>query len=289
MNLSKTDLKVLSQIGKGNLKIPEIASSLKISISQVYRICQVLIKNKLITISRGIISPKDKSHVNLLLQLVSEEQSIITPLSGTGIAIFAELTQEAISAKDICQKTGLHKTTVMKKIKEGLKINLISKKKNEYVINSQIWPRAKEFLLSLQMYESLIDERIPANSIIYHKNNKEIIFSNRAQINAELTAFSIYKKYGIELRTLTNHYYLPRKPLTKKEILIHSLYIIQKEPDSRNIIFIALFYCKFKKELSKLQHPVLEKINKVLQGEKIPNFITLPEIKDRAEVYNIKV
>ena len=147
---------------------------------------------------------------------------------------------------------------------------------------------AKEFY-ELKKYEDSIDQRIPVNSVIYFKNTEEIIFSNKENIDAEKTAFSAYSKFGIELLLITNYYYLPKKQLAKKEVFMHSLMVAEKSNDIRDLIFVALFLAKYKKELAGINHSIVKNLNRVLSGEKIPGYPSLAEIKDRARIYNIKV
>jgi len=66
------------------------------------------------------------------------------------------------------------------------------------------------------------------------------------------------------------------------------LYVIEKDKDIRNLIFIALFYAKYKKEF-KIKHEILTNLTEVLAGRKINGYPTYKELKDRAEVYGIKV
>ena len=88
--------------------------------------------------------------------------------------------------------------------------------------------------------------------------------------------------------TITNYYYLPKKKLTKEDILLHSLYVVEKDMDISSLIFVALFYAKFKKEF-KIKHLILMNLSAVLAGGEIKGYPKYQEIKDRAEVYNIEV
>ena len=67
------------------------------------------------------------------------------------------------------------------------------------------------FLQAIKTQEETIDSRVPLGSIIYFKNKDEIIFSNKANIDFSLTAFSRYADYGIKLLLPTNFYYSPKK------------------------------------------------------------------------------
>ena len=136
--------------------------------------------------------------------------------------------------------------------------------------------------------ESKTDPRIPASAIIYYKKKDHIVFSSKEELDAVKTAFSAYKDYGINLLNITNFYYLPKQALSKEDILRHSLCIAEKDMDIRYLIFIALFYAKYRKEL-KIKHQILININLVLSGKEVKGYPKYPEIKDRAEVYKIEV
>ena len=138
-------------------------------------------------------------------------------------------------------------------------------------------------------FEEIIDNRIPVNSIIYHKNEQEILFSTNFEIPASKTAFSLYEKFGIKLFLPTHFYYLPNRKLSKKEILLHSIYIIKKERDYRYLTYLALFYIKFRGEFLRIKDPVLKKIDNILKGDKIEGYPTFKEIREKAALYDIRL
>ena len=285
MNLSSTELKVIEQIAKNNKSINLIAKSIKKSNKQVYRAVKKL---KEIGFIDNSLEPIKSVHNNLLQQLILEYPSLISPLSNSGITIFTSII-EPKTIKEIIQKTGLKKGIIYKKFRIVKNISLVTKKNNKYALNEKIWPKLKDFFLELNKYEEIIDKRIPASSIIYFKNEKEIIFSNKEELNAALTAFSKYNQYNLKLLLPVYYYYLPNKELTKKEIFQHSLYIAEKEKSIRNLIYIALFYIKFKKELSKIKHEIINNINIILKGKSLLNYPTLKEIKEKAQIYDIRL
>ena len=285
MNLSSTELKVIEQIAKNNKSINLIAKSIKKSNKQVYRAVKKL---KEIGFIDNSLEPIKSVHNNLLQQLILEYPSLISPLSNSGINIFASIL-EPKTIKEIIQKTGLKKGIIYKKFRIVKNISLVTKKNNKYALNEKIWSKLKDFFLELNKYEEIIDKRIPASSIIYFKNEKEIIFSNKEELNAALTAFSKYNQYNLKLLLPVYYYYLPNKELTKKEIFQHSLYIAEKEKSIRNLIYIALFYIKFKKELSKIKHEIINNINIILKGKSLLNYPTLKEIKEKAQIYDIRL
>jgi len=143
--------------------------------------------------------------------------------------------------------------------------------------------------LEYKKHEETTDPRVPTNSIIYHKNQNEIVFSNKTDLDAVLSGFSAYEKHGIKILLTTNYYYLPTKSLSKQEIFRHSLYITQKEKNIRNLTFICLFYLKNKNDLLSIKHPITDKIRQILKGKNIQNYPTLEEIKEKAEIYDIRI
>jgi len=287
MKLSKTEINVLEQIAKGNKFIKTIAKALKKSDKQIYVTAKNLTEKNFIELINGTLKTKKALHITLLLQLLADIPNLAQVLSDSGIPIFTALLNP-ITIKEISQETGFKKTMIYNKIQEAGKRSMVRKTKFAFVINEKMWLKLMDFLKELKKYEKTIDARIPPSSTIYYKKNKEIVFSCKEEVDAIKTAFSAYEKYGIKLLLIKNYYYLPKKELTKKDILKHSLYVVEKDKDIRNLIFVALFYAKYKKEF-KIKHGILTNLNEVLAGRKINGYPTYEELKDRAEVYGIKV
>lgn len=288
MLFSKTELEVVSLLGNENKKVSEIAKALNISSSQVYKIGTKLKQKGIVNLRDGMLQPEMKTHVNMLLRIMSYTKNLAIPLSGTGLKVYIALL-EPKTVKEVEKETDLHKTTIAKKIREGRKISLLLMQDKKYRVNEKVWQNVRDCLMALKKYEESVDIRVPINSTIYFKNEKEIVFSNKEELDAEETAFSAYEKYGIKLLNITYYYYLPKKQLTKEEVFMHSLYVAEKTNEIREIIFIALFLAKYKKELAKIQHPIVINLLKVFSGEKVLKYPSLVEIKDRVEVYGIKM
>lgn len=289
MIITKAELELLHQIGVGMRTISSLAAALHKNKTQIYRTVASLVKKGFLEgLQEGTITIGSKVHTSLLLQLLMKHPSIITPFSGSGIAIFTTLL-EPKTITEINTLTHLQNSIIYRKIKQGRYIQLIHKKEDIYVINEKIWPLATQFLQELQLYESSIDVRVPANAVIYHKNDTEIIFSSPNAFDATHTAFSAYNNHGIKLLMHTHFYYLPKKYLTEKEIFIHSLYVAEKEKSVRYYTYIALFYLKYKTKLLSIKNPALHSLLEILQGKVIPGFPKLEEIKEKAEIYDIVV
>ena len=286
MIFSKTELELLSEIGKGNRSITDLAEALQISLSQIYRISEKLHQKGILDCSKGVLHEEKKTHVSALIRLLTKARNLAEPLSGTGLQIYTAMSNSKTVA-EVAEETKLHTTTILKKIRQGRKMSLLFKEKKMYRINEKIWPDAKECFREIQKYEESFDERVPVASTIYFKNEQEILFSTRDHVDAEKTAFSTYEQYGLGLLLVKKYYVLPKRHLSKREIFIHSLLVAEKEPETRYLIMLALFYLKYRRKLSGIQHPILDSLLKVLSGETIREYPTLKEIQDRTEVYTL--
>jgi transposase len=287
MQFSKTELKVLEQLALGKKQITAIAKALDKDKSQIYRIIKSLSEKGFLSLHNKKIKPSEKIHVQILLQELSKQSSFINDISGCGLKLYLCIQKNPKTLQEIEQETSIKPSTFFLKLKTARKKSLIRTIENKYVFNSDFWSELNEFFTQLKKYEEVVDNRIPAGSVIYYKNDKEIVFSTKAQVDATLTGFSAYDRYGIKIYTIDNDYYLPQKELTIKEVFTHSLYRTEKEKSIQNLIILSLFYVKHKEKLSEISHKILENINKLLQGNEIQGYPLLSEIKERAEIYDI--
>lgn len=288
MRLSEKELKVIEQVAGGNNRVIGIAKTLNRNRSQIYRIAQKLEEKGVLNLERGALIPKEATHVSLLLQTLARYPSIIMPLSDCGIEVFTAIL-EPKSVIEITTKTGFKPSVIYRKLEIAKNMSFINSKNKKYIFNERIWPTVKELLIEIKKYEEARDKRAPPGSVIYFKNEKEIIFSCEEEIDATLTAFSAFKNFGIKILTPYRYYYLPKKLLSKRDVLMHAIHVAEKEKGISNKIYIALFYRKHKKNMKNIQHDIIKKINKVLRGQKIKGYPSLAEIKEKAEIYDIGI
>lgn len=287
MRFSKTELMLLSFVGRGERKLVNLAKALNISLSQVYRICKKLEHDGILTLKNSILRPELKTHINLLLINLAFADNLSGPLSGAGISVYSSLLEKKTIA-EIQKDTGLHRTTIFKKINEGRRMSLLFKENGTYRINEKLWLKVIDLISEIKKYEECTDQRVPVNSIIYYKTDSEILFSNNEVLDASLTAFSKYGENGIKILDITNYYYLPRKKLSIKNAFVHSLLVAEKSLEPRHLIFIALFLLKHK-FLSRVEHPIVKQLLNIFKGKKVEKYPTIEEIRDRAKIYNLEV
>jgi hypothetical protein len=288
MRLSKTELKILWQVALGKNQVPEIAIALLKDKSQIYRTVQRLESKGFAKLDCGNVVPSKNTHAHLLLQELSRRPNIINNLSGCGIALFTAIL-EPLPVSRIIRETGIKKSMVFYKLHEAGRNSFVNTSAEGYFFNGRIWPKMREFLAELKEYEANLDRRVPPGAVIFLKNEHEIVFSTRIECDAALTGFSAYDRFGIRILPVDNTYYLPKKTLTKQEVFLHSLYRADKDGDARDYILIALFYSKHRTDLQGISHVIVDNIKKILRGEKVKNYPSLQEIKDRGDAYDIRI
>lgn len=290
MELTKPELEILSKMAEGREKISDIANALKKGKAPVYKAIKKL-ENK------GFVEKKNKgvfassnTHVSLLMRVLATYPNASGVLKGSGIKVLYSIlkSEKGKTPVQIVKETDIKKAMVYRIIKRARNIGIIIKENNLFVFNENLWPVLKEFIIEFAKYYENIDSRVPADSVIYYKNDKKIVFSNKKELDATQTAFSAFEDYGIKILNITYYYHLPKKKLTKKEVFQHAIYVAEKDKEIREIIFIALFYLKFKNELKSIKNELLDNIKGILKGKTIKGFPTLNEIKERAEVYDIR-
>ena len=293
MHFSRTELQTIAELAKGNTSISTVAEALNKSEKHVYRIVQKLEEKDLAALSLGEIVPKRSTLMVRLTQILDSYPNLIPVLADSGISILVSLL-EAKTVDEITEETDVKKSTVYAFLKKALKISLIKRDGERYVLNERIWEEVPDLLREIRDIERLLDPRVPYNSIIYYRNQGEVIYSNKyGGDSGEKTGFSVFEKEGIKLLLPTTYYYYsdkePEKELTKEDIFRHALYVAEKEVSVRHFIFLALFYCKFEEELKDVKHDIVENLKLVLQGKRIRGYPAFEEIKEKADMYGIEI
>ena len=293
MNFSRTELQIIAELAKGNTSISTVAEALNKSEKHVYRIVQKLKEKGLASLSAGEIVPKKSTLMVRLTQILDSYPKLIPLLADSGIPILISLLEEK-SVDEITEDADVKKSTVYALLKKTLKISLVKKNGDLYVLNEKLWEDVADLLKEIRDIERLLDPRVPYNSVIYYRDRDEVVYSNKYGGDfGEKTGFSVFEKEGIKLLLPTTYYYYsekePEKELTKKDIFRHALFVAGKDPSVRHLIFLALFYCKFEEELKEVKHDIVDNLKLVLQGEKIKGYPSFEEIKEKAAIYGIEI
>lgn len=285
--LTKTQLLVFYEVCQGNDRLSKILENIKMNKTHISEMIGILIREKLITKNKQKLSVSEYPFA-LKLQKLLVNKNLIEILSNSGIEILITALEKK-TITEIATETGLKEITIKQFIRKAQGSSIFIKEKKKYMVNNYVWPELIDFLKEYNNFQENYDYRVPLGSTIYYKNKKEIVFSTKQKFDATFTAFSAFRDYNLLIYTLENFYYLPKKQLTKQDILLHTLAVVEKTKDFREILYLALFYYKYKKEFKDIKHEILDNLNKIFSGEKIENYPPLKEIKEKAKVYDIKM
>jgi len=120
----------------------------------------------------------------------------------------------------------------------------------------------------------------------HYYSKTRIIFSTNTPVAAIKSSFSKYSDYGIPIFEEEKFYRLPDKKLSLDKIFLDSLDCLTS---IRRKVLCALFFLKHKKKLLNLDHPEIKKIQEILKGKSISNYPSFEEIKEKADIYDIKI
>jgi len=299
MRLTKTQLKTLELIYlKGSSTSKDVASNLKFT-------HQYASKSITDLREKGFLEKKGTTYSipnniyaydlrNLLLEHPKTNFGEILADSRIDILLLL-LTKR--TEKRIHALSGLSKPLIYRYIKDFLKYGIVVKQGKHYNLNNILWPELIDFLESYSKYQDVLAYDLPIASRVLYKTKDLRLFEVPANLTvdektATITAFSVFNKYGIPIRLTRNYFCIPPQKLGIDDIFAHAVLCSN---NMRKRLFTILFYLKNKDSLDiryieekyKLRG-YMNKINAILAGEPVKEYPALDEIKQRAELYDIK-
>jgi len=284
--LKKKELRALSEISNGADEVPALSQTLSLGIPQTYNIVRSLIKKEFVSNEKGILLVEKKTHIAILLEILNDSPDSFKVLSDSGMEIIRSLT-EPRSVSEITSLTGLHQTTITRKIDLMRRMGMVKKRGSIYSINEELWPKLGVLARSYDSYTKLIDPRVPIGSEIYHSSNDLAVFSSKRKLDQKRTAFSKFGDYGMTIYPGTNYYCSSDRIPDLKEIFLHSLYVVEKDKNWRNKMLALIFFVIHKQELNDVTHPVVEEMRAVLKGVQVKGWVPLDEMNERAKMYGV--
>ena len=284
--LSKNELRALSEISNGADNVKVLSGELDLSGPQTYKIVRSLSSKELARLRNGTIYIEKSTHIAALLNVLNDSPDSYIVLSDSGLEIISTLT-EPRPVSEISSLTGLHQTTVTRKIDLMRRMGMVRKERTLYSINADLWPKLTTLATSYNKYRELIDPRVPFGSEIYHTSKDIVVFSTKRTMNKTATAFSKYGLYGIDIGLGTNYYCsLDREP-NIKEVFLHSLYVVAADQSWRSKMIALIFFVKHNDAVYDIQHPVILDMKTVLNGGRVDGWVPLKEMQTRAKIYGV--
>lgn len=286
MQFSTTELRAIIAIQGGTTTASSLQKNLKKSQAQCYKLINTLQEKNVIT--KDPITLQPILHIRLLAQFIKEHPQTIPFLADSGINI-ATATLKPRSLEQLQQEIGYKAPTLYKKLQQARTYSLIQKEQDKYSINLRVWSQIQPLLESINAYNQAVDDRLPEGSIIIYKTKDDIIYKNEKSLNITKTGFSAFEKYKIPIFSDKKYYAWPPRKLDEKIVFKHAIIITQKDPIIQHYILLAIFYAKYKKLLFSIQHPIVNNIKKILNGEIITGYPSKEEIDERAKIYGVTI
>jgi predicted transcriptional regulator len=259
--------------------INELTKLLAKSKSQTYRILQKLNEKNIIDDGKLVNLP----YLKKLVLLIRKNKNLVGLFSGSGLVVLLQLIYPK-KISEIALILDLDEQTVYKIIQKARQIGLVKEEKKKYVINEENWLDGKDFFESLYEQEMSFDKRVPKDSIIYFKSEKEIVFSTEKEVSATLTAFSALDKGGVNFLPVTNYYVLPLQRLSIQKIYGHALNVVEKNWDYRLLLILGVFVLKNKIRADS----VSKNLFKVFVGINVKGYPSTNDLKEKVSEYGVK-
>ena len=282
--LSKNELRALSGIGNGTDNVRALSETLGLSISQTYKVAGSLREKGIAVIEHGTFSITERTHIAILMSILNDSPDSYMALSDSGTEIIRALTGPR-RVSEISSTTGLHQTTVTRKIDLMGRMGMVRKKGPVYSLNGELWPKITEFAHSYDAYAKLTDPRVPFGSEVFHLSNDLAVFSSNRSLDNPRTAFSKYADFGMDIHPGTNYYCAWDREPDIKDVFLHSLYVLEKEKGWRGRMLALIFYVMHKHELNDVTHPIIDEMRTVLNGGSVDGWVPLEEMNERAKIY----
>lgn len=286
--LSKNEMKALINVNDGADDVQTLSGVMEISRPQTYKIVKSLSEKDLAELKHGRIILDNKPHIAILLEIIQDIPTSVEVLADSGLDIIGNL-KEPHTVSEISDITGLHQTTITRKIDGMRRRGMLRKNNSTYSINRDIWPKLYDFACAYESYRRTSDPRIPFGANVHFISKRLAVFSDKRQFDITRTAFSMYGDFGIAMFPGTNYYCTLKSEPGIEDVFLHSLYVVDSEKSWRNKMLALIFYVKHKDLLTEVKHPIIDDMDAVLSGKRIDGWVPLWEMQERAEMYGVNL
>ena len=260
-------------------EINQLVKTLKKSKSQVYRILQKFKEKEIIKNDKLVSLP----YLKKLILLIRKNKNLVDLFSDSGLPILLQLRKTKLVC-EVVEELGVDEQTIYKTISKARQIGLVKQNGKKYMINKENWGEVLDFLNSLLEQEMSFDKRVPKNSVIYFKSEKEVLFSTEETVDATLAAFSAFSKFGVNFFPETNYYVVPKQRLSDEKVYDQALKVVEKNRDYRLLVILGIFalYNKISSDKKLVKEFVL-----ILSGKEFDKMPSQEEFKEKAREYGV--
>lgn len=285
--LSKTELKIMTEVSHGTLNIDDLAKGVAVSKTQVYRAVTKLKQEGIAVVHESQVVPAKNVHAALLTEILEGSNMAYAPLADSGIAILAAF-KEPRTVKEVAAMTQLNASTVTRKLTEMQTLGMVRRTDCGYVLNQQAWPRLSDFVSEYQSYLQVADSVVPAGGRLIRRDGVRTVFASHRKCQAGKTAFSRFADFGIPVAMDTD-YYSTGGPADLPEVFTDALAVARRDGNRRLLMLCLFLYLRHRSELQKVADPAVADMEAILRGEERAGWLPRREMALRAPIYGVSL
>ena len=273
------ELELIHYLYMGNNDVDSLSGSMHVSKPEAYRIIRELRKKDVLDPGNPITISKC-AFAKRLMFIMSESPEMSRFFSDKRLEVLMSI-MEPRTIESISYETGISESYLRKILVLQIQGGLVQNINGVYRINDEEYPAVRPFLESLRDHIEMFDSRVPRTARIIARNGSEIIYSSKEDTDDEMTAFSVFEKYGVKGMNYGVRYYVNgRKESSIDDVFRDALAAADKDDDWRLRLAIELFFIR---NQGKMQPPVrfLINHNRVMAGEHIRGWPSRQDIDDR--------
>lgn len=251
--MNDTALKLLRIVINGTSDTKELRSRLGISTSQLHAHVRELTRRGLVDKTGMAVSLQNNAKAQLLRR-ISQKLNLGSLLRGSNERVFCCLVRPS-TIDEIVSRTGLSYTSTYRTVSSLKAAGIVKKNGPGSKDGDKLSLSNSQDLINLANILNIELEMSHAEAeIIYHDATRILKKSPKNQQTAgQLTAFSMFDKYGVEYDDPFNYHVLQEKSVDIHDIVIHSVVAAQQAKNRAGLLMTMVFYAHNRKRLDTTQ------------------------------------
>ena len=245
--MNKSSISLLYELLKGPLSVHQLSSFLGLSERRVYELTKNLAEMGLISQGTDNRIEISRSLGGALIRSLSRRYDLTKVMVGSRTQVLASLLSEN-TVVGVQRYTQLSYPTIRRALSGLMEAGVVEhlEDRREYRLRQE----EQELLMFIKyLREQSVIGRLEEGAEVVSSTPDGMleIFPNGTTGSGSLTAFSVFSRWGIELRTVRDYRIIPEQTIGPEEALVHGLAFSKTRTDYTDCL---LFYLKNRERIS---------------------------------------
>ena len=214
-----------------------LAKSISVTYARASQVVKLLLQEGLAVRAGGLVGLANTAHAVLFKKIASKFDPMKLLADSNERVAIALLDQSSIA--DIERKASLSYWTIKRSLDSLMQIGAVTEENGKYQLVDD-----EELRLFLRLLEERRQKVLtePYSEVVYSSEGsllKEVPLGKKAE--GTLTAFSVFPKYGMDLRPVRQYFVQPAQEITVEDAIVHALVFSRTPVDLTDS---AVFYAK---------------------------------------------